>query len=143
MDEAARSRVMSHNRSTGTRPETVLRSALAHAGVRGYRCNYRSLRGCPDLAFTRWKVAVFVDGVWWHGRSDCYRPATLSSYWRAKIGGNIRRDTIVTATLLGEGWQVVRFWDKDVVVDGGRAAVRAIEEALSHAKAALKPRSGA
>lgn len=132
---------MSHNRSTGTRPEMTLRRALAQMGLRGYRCNCRSILGCPDMAFTRWKIAVFVDGVWWHGRSDCFKPDSLSPYWQAKIGGNIRRDTRVTAALVAAGWHVMRFWDKDVMADRGQAAALAILDGVSQAKSASKQRA--
>ena len=63
---------MASIRKKDTRPERVLRSALWRAGVRGWRCHVQRLPGTPDVAFSRWKVAVHVDGVWWHGRPDYF-----------------------------------------------------------------------
>ena len=67
-----RSRVMARIRSRDTKPELALRRALYAAGVRGWRCHNRQLPGKPDIAFTRWRVAVFVDGRFWHGLPDYF-----------------------------------------------------------------------
>jgi DNA mismatch endonuclease, patch repair protein len=77
-------------RSKNTKPELALRIALRRAGATGYRLHRRDLPGRPDVAFMRWKVAVFVDGVFWHGHPDFWDPDTASSdYWRTKISRNI------------------------------------------------------
>ncbi|WP_083207452.1 hypothetical protein [Gordonia sp. UCD-TK1] len=71
--------------------------------------------GRPDIAFTRWRVAVFVDGVFWHGHPEHWNPETASSdYWRQKIARNVQRDRQVDAELARNGWEVVRIWDLDV-----------------------------
>src|SRR2546428_2383793 len=88
----ARYRVMSSIRKTDTRPELVMRRSLWAAGVRGWKCHDRSLPGTPDIAFPRQKLAVHVDGVWWHGHVDYYHPERLSNYWREKIARNNRRE---------------------------------------------------
>src|SRR5687767_6028947 len=74
LSKETRSRVMARIRSRNTGPELALRRALHAAGVRGWRCHAKHLPGKPDLAFTRWRVAVFVDGCFWHGHPDFFTP---------------------------------------------------------------------
>src|SRR5438874_13409125 len=72
LSPAGRSRVMARIRSRNTTPELALRRALFAQGVRGWRCHAKRLPGKPDLAFTRWRIAVFVDGCFWHGHPDFF-----------------------------------------------------------------------
>lgn len=105
-------------RSKNTKPELALRNALRLAGATGYRLHRKDLPGRPDMAFMRWKVAVFVDGVFWHGHPDHWNPdKAASDYWRAKIARNIERDLAADAALIATGWTVVRVWDLDVKGD--------------------------
>ena len=106
-----RSRNMAAIRSTNTKPELALRAALRLAGAAGYRIHLRTLPGKPDVAFTRWRVAVFVDGAFWHGHPDHFNPATASQYWRDKIARTQERDRQADQLLKDAGWHVVRFWD--------------------------------
>lgn len=106
---------MSAIRAKDTKPELALRLALRHAGATGYRVHRKDLPGRPDVAFIRWKVAVFVDGVFWHGHPDHWDPEKAASdYWRLKIARNIERDRAADAALAELGWRVVRMWDLDV-----------------------------
>jgi DNA mismatch endonuclease (patch repair protein) len=98
-------------RSTNTKPELALRAALRLAGATGYRIHLRTLLGKPDVAFTRWRVAVFVDGAFWHGHPDHFNPATASQYWRDKIARTQERDRQADQSLRDAGWRVVHFWD--------------------------------
>lgn len=98
-------------RSTNTKPELALRAALRAAGASGYRVHLRTLPGKPDVAFTRWRIAVFVDGAFWHGHPDHFNPATASQYWRDKIARTQERDRQADRSLEAAGWTVVRFWD--------------------------------
>lgn len=81
-----------------------------------------------DIVFTRAKVAVFVDGCFWHGCPEHYqRPAINQGYWRPKLEQNLARDAIADAALLAEGWTVIRAWeheDPEVVADRVETAVR-------------------
>ena len=113
-------------RSRDTKPELALRAGLRAAGATGYRIHARDLPGKPDVAFTRWRVAVFVDGVFWHGHPDHFDPARASDYWRTKIARNQERDRIAETDLAEAGWTVLRFWDQDVKAD----ATACVEEVL-------------
>src|SRR3954451_18406223 len=100
----ARSRVMSRVRAKNTGPELALRRALWAAGIRGWRCHAKSVPGKPDLAFTRRKVAVFVDGRFWHGHPDYFTPGKSGHYWDAKIARTQERDCMANDTLAGQEW---------------------------------------
>lgn len=105
-------------RAKDTKPELAMRAALRSVGATGYRLHRRDIPGRPDLAFIRWRVAVFVDGVFWHGHPDHWNPDTAASdYWRAKIARNVQRDRAADAALTELGWRVIRVWDQDVKAD--------------------------
>jgi DNA mismatch endonuclease, patch repair protein len=120
-----RRKIMASIRKRDTVPELKLRAALWLAGVRGWRCHYK-LRGSPDVAFPRWKVAVFVDGVWWHGHPDYLPRGRRGPYWDKKIARNMERDACVSAALAADGWRVVRMWDLDVLRSPEAAAARVL-----------------
>jgi DNA mismatch endonuclease (patch repair protein) len=101
-------------RSADTAPEMRLRQALYAAGVRGWRCHYRRAPGKPDLAWPALRVAVFVDGAFWHGHPSRHKPGRSGSYWDEKIARNVERDRQVDAELESRGWAVVRVWDFEV-----------------------------
>jgi DNA mismatch endonuclease (patch repair protein) len=105
---------MARIRSRDTQPELRLRRALHGAGVRGWRCHAKQLPGKPDLAFTRWRVAVFVDGCFWHGHPDFFTPGKSGAYWDAKIERTKARDKAANAALASTGWTVIRFWDFEI-----------------------------
>jgi DNA mismatch endonuclease (patch repair protein) len=110
-------------RSKNTKPEIALRRALWASGVRGWRCHRRDLPGKPDVAWGRWRVAVEVDGAFFHGHPDFIRP-DASPYWVGKIRRNQERDRLNTAALQAAGWEVLRFWDFDVATDLGGCVSR-------------------
>ena len=105
---------MQSNRGRNTTPEVAVRSALHRAGFR-FRIHYRALngvRGDIDVAFPRQRLAVFIDGCFWHGcPTHATRPATNVDWWREKLDGNIRRDVGTNAALKEAGWTVLRFWE--------------------------------
>ena len=101
----------------GGKAETTLAKALWHEGYR-YRRNYKKLPGSPDIAITKYKVAIFVDGEFWHGQDWENRKAKLKSnreYWIEKIEENIARDERNDSLLSEAGWTVYHFWEKDVL----------------------------
>jgi DNA mismatch endonuclease (patch repair protein) len=105
---------MSAVRQRDTEPELSVRRALHAKGIRGWRCNFRGAPGRPDLAWPALRVAVFIDGAFWHGHPSRHRPGRSGRYWDEKIAGNIARDRRVDADLVGHGWEVVRIWDFEV-----------------------------
>jgi DNA mismatch endonuclease, patch repair protein len=129
LSKETRSRVMSRIRSTNTKPELALRRSLWSLGVRGWRCHTRGVPGKPDIAFTRWRLAVFVDGCFWHGHPDFFTPGKSGAYWDAKIARTKQRDQETNADLASLGWQVLRFWDFEVELEPDRCAAR-VQEAL-------------
>ena len=99
---------MKGNKGKDTRPEILLRSALHRSGKR-YRTHYKKVPGSPDLAFVSKKLAIFVDGCFWHGCPSCLRlPSSNREYWEEKILRNARRDKRVSRSLRGLGWKVCR-----------------------------------
>lgn len=111
---------MKNIRSKNTKAEILLRKALWHHGIR-YRKNYKKLPGKPDIAITKYKIAVFVDGDFWHARGHEEKPGeqiqTNVSFWSKKLKRNIERDKEVNQALLEIGWLVLRYWDSDVKKD--------------------------
>ncbi len=109
--KAKRSEIMAAVRSRGNK-ETELRLAeiLRSCGISGWRRHER-IRGCPDFVFPRARLAVFVDGCFWHGcPKHCRMPAANRSYWQEKISRNISRDRATVRALKAEGWRVLRLW---------------------------------
>ena len=109
-------RVMQGNRSRDTKPEIAVRCAVHAMGMR-YRVSARPLPGVrrtADLVFRRAKVAVFIDGCFWHGCPKHHAPPkTNAGYWATKIDGNRVRDRHTTALLKAAGWIVLRFWSHE------------------------------
>jgi DNA mismatch endonuclease (patch repair protein) len=119
---------MQGNRRTDTAPEVSLRRALHARGLR-FRKDHivraGDSRAKADVVFTRRRVAVFVDGCFWHGcPMHCRMPARNRAYWEAKIGRNRDRDARVTSALTNAGWRVVRVWEHEPL-DQGVARVQA------------------
>lgn len=108
---------MASIRGRDTKPELLLRRALWRAGVRGWRCHARGPGGRVDIAFTRWKLAVQVDGSFWHGHPSKWQPGRWSGYWDEKIKRNLARDEAQNAALAEAGWELVRVWDFEVEHD--------------------------
>jgi DNA mismatch endonuclease (patch repair protein) len=114
LSREGRSRVMAQIRSTNTGPELALRRGLYASGVRGWRCNVRSLPGKPDLAFIGLKVAVFCDGAFWHGHPDHFSTGQSGDYWDEKIARTRERDEEANNALQASGWIVIRIWDFEI-----------------------------
>lgn len=117
--KAKRSEIMSNVKGKRNRAtEERLARLFKDNEVRGWRRNYPAF-GKPDFVFLKERVAVFVDGEFWHGHpTKGQLPKTNTEFWRAKICRNIQRDRIVTATLRARGWNVVRIWQHELK-DGG------------------------
>lgn len=115
-DRNTRSFNMSRIRARNTKPEIRLRRFLWACGLRGYRL-HTNLPGKPDIVFSRKKLAIFVDGCFWHGCSQCgdgRAPKSNTRYWTAKRGLNRERDLRRTRELQAMGWTVLRLWEHEV-----------------------------
>lgn len=118
------------SRSKHTLPEVLLRQTLWRAGLR-YRLHARTPVGRPDIVFPRQKVAIFIDGCFWHGCPEHYvRPRSRPEFWAAKLQSNFDRDHRQTRELEARGWTVLRFWEHEVhtEAEGLVAVVRAALE---------------
>jgi DNA mismatch endonuclease (patch repair protein) len=105
---------MSQIRGKNTVPEIKIRKMLFAAGIRGYRIHYK-LPGKPDIVFVKKKIAIFVDGCFWHKCPvDFQEPATRKEFWMKKIQSNIDRDKKVNEQLRNEGWTVIRIWEHEI-----------------------------
>jgi DNA mismatch endonuclease, patch repair protein len=135
---AQRSAIMRAVRSRGNKDtELVLVMLLRSHRVTGWRRHGRAL-GRPDFIFPAQKVAVFVDGCFWHGCVyHCRMPKTNRSYWKKKIAGNQKRDRHVCAALRRAGWRVLRIWEHDLRISRQSHCLARIERALSPQKSAL------
>lgn len=124
---------MQHIKSKDTSIEVKLRKSLWSKGYR-YRKNYDKLLGKPDIALTKYKIAVFCDSEFFHGKDwEVLKPrlekSNNSQYWISKISKNRERDNEINKRLLFEGWTVIRFWEKDIVKNVDEC-VKVIEEAI-------------
>ncbi len=124
---------MQHIKSKDTSIEVMLRKELWKRGYR-YRKNYGELPGKPDIALTKYKIAVFCDGEFFHGRDwEVLKPrlekGENGGFWINKISANRKRDDQINKKLLFEGWTVIRFWGRDIKKNPGEC-VRVIEETI-------------
>lgn len=129
---------MSRIRGRDTGPEQVLRRALWAAGMR-YRLHSRTPVGRPDIVMKMRRVAIFIDGCFWHGCPEHYvRPRSRTAFWSAKLRENVARDIRQTAALTEQGWSVLRFWEHEVFTD-----VEGVVERIGRARAGQAARSSA
>ncbi len=126
-DPRITSRMMAKVKSKDTKAELAVRHLLHARGLR-YRVHYSKVYGHPDIVFTRRRVAVFIDGDFWHGNAWRVRglPSLAAQFpnrtewWVAKLERNIERDLAVTQKLTSEGWTVLRFWESEIVADADK-----------------------
>ena len=128
-----RSKCMSHIRSKDTGIEVRLRKALWKKGYR-YRKNYKRLPGTPDIVLTKYRIAIFCDSEFWHGRDwDVLKPRLLKGknpdYWIKKIGRNKERDAEIDKKLLFMDWTVIRFWGEEILKNTDQY-IQVVEEAI-------------
>jgi len=112
-----RSKVMASIRGKNTRPEVTIRKILWKKGMR-YRLHNKSVFGTPDISLKKRKIAIFVDGCFWHGCNRCYKePKTNVEFWRNKIIQNKKRRIKVRRHLKKEGWRILEFWEHEINSD--------------------------
>jgi len=118
-----------------TKPELALRSAL-HARGRRYRKDLRldlgAVKPRPDIVFTRARVAVFVDGCFWHCCPEHSKPPSQNTgYWVPKLARNVERDRLYDSALTDAGWTVVRIWEHTALDEAVNAVEAAIDQSLA------------
>jgi DNA mismatch endonuclease (patch repair protein) len=112
-----RSENMSRIRSKNTSPELVLGTALTERGIE-FTSQTATKAGHPDIVLDEPKVAIFIDGCFWHGCPDHYvRPRSKIEFWAAKLTENLLRDRSQTLTLENSGWKVLRVWEHEVFTE--------------------------
>jgi DNA mismatch endonuclease (patch repair protein) len=111
-----RSKIMASIKGKDTKIELMLRKVLWKEGIRGYRVNAK-LSGKPDIVFTKYKVAIFCDGDFWHGKDFDKWNGRLTPYWQKKIQKNIERDRRNDNLLNEQGWTIIHFWEEDILND--------------------------
>lgn len=132
---------MSKIKGSNTKIEIVLRKALWNKGYR-YRKNYKKLPGRPDIALTKYKIAIFCDSEFFHGKDwDILKPrlekGKNSDYWIKKIERNKQRDIEKDQALQYLGWTVIHFWGKDILKDPGEC-IRVIEDIIFEQKVEIQ-----
>jgi DNA mismatch endonuclease (patch repair protein) len=124
---------MKNIKSKDTSIELKLRQALWNKGYR-YRKNYKELPGNPDIVLTKYRIAIFCDGEFFHGKNwEVLKPqlerGNNADFWINKISQNMKRDVEVNQKLNFMGWTVIRFWGKDILKDTS-LCVKVIEETI-------------
>jgi DNA mismatch endonuclease, patch repair protein len=130
---AKRSQIMSRVRARGNeRTELAFVGVLRRNGIVGWRRGVRVF-GNPDFLFPKHRVAIFVDGCFWHGCPDHgTKPSSNRVFWTKKLLRNIARDRIVNSALRKRGWRVIRFWQHELLRRNELTCVRRLKRALPH-----------
>ena len=114
LNKEQRGKLMASVRGSNTGIERKLRSSLWSAGIKGYRVNFK-MRGTPDIYFPKSRLAIFVDGCFWHKCPKCYtKPKTNVAYWEKKVEENVKRDREVSSYLRKGGYKVIRIWEHEI-----------------------------
>ena len=129
LDTSITSRIMGRIKRRDTMPELLLRRSLHKLGIR-YRVDSKNIYGRPDISIMKYKLAILVDGDFWHGNEHKIRRLskledlfpTNSRFWCRKILGNIQRDHQVNLRLTNDGWTVIRIWASTVLINPNESA---------------------
>lgn len=133
LSKEKRSWNMSRIRSTDTKPEILLRSALHSMGFR-FRLHQRGLPGRPDIILPKYRTVIFVHGCFWHQHPGCIeavRPKTNQKYWETKLDGNVERDRKNQQALREQGWNVAQVWECQIKKDPFSIAMQITKNLLS------------
>ena len=134
--------VMQANKSKNTKPELLVRAALRDAGLPGYRLHWKSCSGRPDICYPGRKVAIFVNGCFWHRCPHCNLPMPKSNvdFWKAKFDRNRARDARNHAELVSDGWTVVVVWECALKRGRFEATMRNVVRAVQLASLGIWPK---
>lgn len=136
--EVAIRHVMQANTSKNTKPELVVRQMLRRLGWPGYRLHWKTSAGRPDIVYPGRKIAIFVNGCFWHRHEGCKKASTPKSnqeFWNAKFERNKARDKRVAEQLESEGWKVVTIWECELEKDKVQHTGEYLYEVMSLADA--------
>ena len=129
LSKGQRSYNMSRIRGKNTSPERALKKYLKK---KGYKISSVKLFGSPDIVLKRKKIAIFVDGCFWHKcRKHYIQPKTKKSFWIKKINQNVKRDKIVNRTLRKNGWKIIRIWEHEIKNSKSQMANRKLNRCFS------------
>lgn len=118
---------MSKIRSKDTKVELQVFKALRKEGI-NFQRHYKKVSGCPDIALPRKKIAIFIDGDFWHGRSfKSWENRLHSDYWKGKIRNNIKRDRKNSLLLKKNGWRIMRVWETQIEKDIDKVVSKIVE----------------
>lgn len=128
------SRVMSANKAKNTSPELALRKLLSSARIRGYRLHPRGVLGRPDIVFTKKKIAIFVNGCYWHHCPKCDLPLPKHnrSFWKAKFARNRLRDEEKIDLLRKDGWKSIVVWEHEINRSPSSTAKKVVSQLNHH-----------
>ncbi len=114
LSKEQRSKLMASVKGSNTGLERKLRSSLWSVGIKGYTVNFK-IKGTPDIYFPKCRLAIFVDGCFWHKCPICYtKPKSNVSYWTRKVTENQKRDKAVDSYLGSKGYKVIRVWEHEM-----------------------------
>lgn len=120
------SKIMSHNKAKNTKPELIVRKGLWENGFKGYRLHPKNIPGKPDIAFIGKKIAIFVNGCYWHRCPTCNYPIPKSNseFWENKFSKNVERDQRKVKELEELGWKVVTIWECEIQVQNFEQVIK-------------------
>lgn len=129
--------VMQANKSKNTKPELLVRAALRDAGLSGYRLHWKKAPGKPDICYPGRRVAIFVNGCFWHRCPHCALPLPKSNvdFWRAKFARNRARDERDQRLLATDGWTVLVVWECALARDSFDATMASLVREIRRAEA--------
>jgi DNA mismatch endonuclease (patch repair protein) len=127
---------MSRIRKTNTKPEIIVRRFLFSSGFR-YRVHVRKLIGNPDIVLSRYKIAIFINGCFWHAHKNCRlnrMPKSNVNYWIPKIEGNVERDKKNRINLRREGWKIIVVWECQLHLKKRKVTLQRLEQRINKIK---------
>jgi len=141
MTSLATRHVMQANKSANTKPELRVRQALRAHGLPGYRLHWKSASGRPDICYPGRRVAIFVNGCYWHHCPRCNMsvPKTNTDFWKAKFARNQARDLRNHQELARDGWTVLVVWEHQLKGDAFEPTMRSLLEEIDRASTRSLP----
>lgn len=133
--------VMQANKSKNTKPELLVRQALRASGWPGYRLHWKKCPGRPDICFPGRKIAIFVNGCFWHRCPHCNLPDPKSNidFWKAKFARNVARDAKNHEELVERGWTVLVIWECALKKGRFESTIARLVREMEYAELGIRP----